>query len=253
MLKNNKEIININRYSWNLDYKSFLGWCFLPSWGPYGVGSNLTILGDIKKKKILEIACGSGHSLDYLLNNGASLVVGIDFSKNQIKSAKTTLKKHQNFKLIQKQMEEKINIRDFDIVFSIYGLGWSTNIKKTLKNIYNYLKPNGLFVFSWDNKYFTCVENRKKFVFLKDSYYKNNFVFMKNWGNGTGAYVNNYSIEEWVDFLVESGFTIKKIIEPNPVNFEENLKFQSNDIDSYYNIKKVSCVPPTLIFVCSKK
>lgn len=47
-------------------------------------------------------------------------------------------------------MEEEGDIPKgyFDIVYSIYALGWTSNLGKTLELIYSYLKPGGSFIFS---------------------------------------------------------------------------------------------------------
>ncbi len=47
-------------------------------------------------------------------------------------------------------MEEEVDIPKgyFDIVYSIYALGWTSDLRKTLELIHSYVKPGGRFVFS---------------------------------------------------------------------------------------------------------
>ncbi|MEI7462804.1 MAG: class I SAM-dependent methyltransferase [Candidatus Taylorbacteria bacterium] len=83
--------IKANQNNWNKTYTQFEGWCALPTWGPYEVGKDdPSLIGKVEGKIFLEICCGSGHSIKYLIENGAKKVYAIDFSENQISLAKKT-------------------------------------------------------------------------------------------------------------------------------------------------------------------
>ncbi|QED50007.1 class I SAM-dependent methyltransferase [Cytobacillus dafuensis] len=49
----------------------------------------------------------------------------------------------------------------FDIVYSIYAFGWTTDLPTTLKYIYFYLKKDGSFIFSWEHPIYPHVKARK--------------------------------------------------------------------------------------------
>ncbi len=250
---NSERMLEENRKCWNIDFKSFNGWCCLPSWGPYEVGSNLNLLEEIRDKHFLEIACGSGHSIKFLLDQGASEVIGIDFSQKQLELAKEVLSGYSHYELIESSMEEKQPIRDMDCVFSIYGLGWSTDIHATLKNIYSYLAVGGKFIFSWDHSFFTCISQKENCIQVTKPYYGNEITQMSNWGeDGDTAYVTNNTLGTWHKLLRENGFEVEQIIEPTPFNLKEQIEKQGLDIASYYSRDKVALIPPTLIFVCKK-
>ena len=82
-----------------------------------------------------------------MAEHGAEEVWGLDLSSEQIKTANETLK-CWNPTLICGAMEEEGDIpKDyFDIVYSIYALGWTSDLRKTLELIYSYVKPGGSFV-----------------------------------------------------------------------------------------------------------
>ena len=65
-----------------------------------------------------------------------------------------------NGKLFVSPMEIDPGIphRHFDLVFSIYGLGWTVDPDKTIKLISGYLKPGGRLIFSWDNPLMQCID-----------------------------------------------------------------------------------------------
>ncbi|GMK37637.1 hypothetical protein PCCS19_06910 [Paenibacillus sp. CCS19] len=58
----------------------------------YGVYSpseeELNLLGDISGKVIVEVGCGSGHTLEYLAKRGARELYGVDLSTKQIETAR---------------------------------------------------------------------------------------------------------------------------------------------------------------------
>src|SRR3989344_8729863 len=65
------------------------GGTFLPAWGLYSSGSELTeSLLKIRNNKILEIACGIGESVSYISEHSPSKYVGIDFSEHALEEAK---------------------------------------------------------------------------------------------------------------------------------------------------------------------
>lgn len=60
----------------------------------------------------------------------------------------------------------------FDLVFSIYGIGWSMDLDKTIIHIAEYLKPGGRLVFAWDNPLMQCILSQNEQYVLSRSYVK---------------------------------------------------------------------------------
>lgn len=93
--------------------------------------TELNLFGDVKGKTILDIGCGSGHSLKYHGDNGASELWGLDISTRQIENANAFLKESgYSPKLFNSPMEENsgIPIGYFDVVYSIYAIGWTIGL-----------------------------------------------------------------------------------------------------------------------------
>jgi ubiquinone/menaquinone biosynthesis C-methylase UbiE len=115
----------------------------------------------VSGKKVLEIGCGSGHSLKYHGDHNASELWGLDMSTQQIENATRYLKDcGYEAHLFNSPMEENPGLPKgyFDIVYSIYAIGWTTDLQKTFNLIASYLKKGGIFIFSWDHPVMRCME-----------------------------------------------------------------------------------------------
>lgn len=147
------QMLSLNKKCWDTVAPYFFQVDCLPKYGPYTASEDKIHLFDsIKGKKVLDIGCGSGHSLQYMAERGAEELWGLDLSSTQIETAHETLQSW-NPKLICGAMEEERDIPKgyFDIVYSIYALGWTSDLRKTLELIYSYVKPEGSFIFSWEH------------------------------------------------------------------------------------------------------
>jgi 2-polyprenyl-3-methyl-5-hydroxy-6-metoxy-1,4-benzoquinol methylase len=60
-------MVNMNKESWERTAERFFGRTALPEYGPYALNEGqLNLLGNVSGKKVLDIGCGSGHSLQYM-------------------------------------------------------------------------------------------------------------------------------------------------------------------------------------------
>src|SRR3954453_2794769 len=88
-------IWNINRAGWNAAAPRFYGAAALPKYGPFAQTEDvLDLLGDVRDQAVLEIGCGSGHSLLFLAQHRARDLWGVDLSTQQIEFAQALLQEH---------------------------------------------------------------------------------------------------------------------------------------------------------------
>lgn len=107
-------------------------------------GQNIYDVIARRGKTVLDIGCGSGHSLCWCAGKGAKELWGLDLSTKQIENARQHLTQSgYSPKLYNMPMERECGLpkRYFDIVYSIYAIGWTTDLKATFHNIASYLKP----------------------------------------------------------------------------------------------------------------
>ncbi|MDR0963497.1 MAG: class I SAM-dependent methyltransferase, partial [Clostridium sp.] len=157
-----ENILNQNKTSWNAIADSFFGVTALPTYGCLcPTEDDLHLFPDLNGKKVLDIGCGSGHSLKWCGEHGADELWGLDISENQLANAKKVLTQ-SGFapRLFCSPMEQNPGIPQayFDVVYSIYAIGWTVDLQATFNLSATYLKPGGMFNFSWDHPFMHCVE-----------------------------------------------------------------------------------------------
>ena len=101
-----------------------------------------------KVKRVLDLGCGAGRNLVYLLEKGFD-VYGIDYAPEGLKIIKENLKKEKtSCRLKLGNIFNKLPYEDdfFDAVISVQVLqhGRVNEIKKVIKEIERVLKPGGL-------------------------------------------------------------------------------------------------------------
>ena len=223
---NADQIITKNQNYWNENADLWFGTTALPEYGVKFVTENdLHLFGDVSGKKLLDICCGSGHSLKYHAERNAGELWGVDLSQKQLDNAKRLLSENgYSANLICSPMEADLNIPKeyFDYVYSIYGIGWTTDLQGTFDKIASYLKKDGIFIFSWHHTLNYCVafsrEERReviedgKLVFHK-SYFDEDYFTMPV--DGSEIVLCNRKISTYVNALAKAGFVIEQMVEQN--------------------------------------
>lgn len=234
---NSGNIIENNKRYWNEHADLWFGTTALPEYGVKFVTENeLHFFQDVAGKKVLEICCGSGHSLKYLGDRKAAELWGLDLSQKQLDHAGEYLKQNgYQAKLLCASMEEKTEIPTdyFDYVYSIYGVGWTTDLPGTFQKIASYLKKDGIFIFSWHHPLNYCVawscEKRDVIeddqIVLTRSYFDESYFKMPV--HDSEIILCNRKISTYINALADAGFVIERMVEQNDRETMENLEDMS--------------------------
>lgn len=204
-----------NTEFWDTIGSALLGVTALPNWGGFLPDEDkLHLLGDLTNKCVLEIGCGNGHSLEYVANRKAAGLWGLDISPNQIAKTKDYLEaKGIHANLVCSPMEEACGLPTdfFDCVYSVYGIGWSTDLNKTFKHIFSYLKKGGVFIFGWSHPIHKCVSIENGQLIFRNSYFSEEWyrADMKN----KEIMLSNRMMSTYINALADTGFFIEKLIE----------------------------------------
>ncbi len=249
-----KDIIESNQSSWNIVAKYFNGIDALPSYGPFTQSEEeLNLIGACDGKNVLEIGFGSGHSLLYMHNKGAAELWGVDFSIAQMAFARETLA-DIDATLYTAPMEQEIGLPKeyFDLVYSIYAIGWSNDLAKTFQLIYSYLKPGGEFVFSWEHPFYAQIKCQDHQFYLNGSYQQEGSIDMPTFkGEDAPMMVPKYKMATFVNELLKANFELVSLIESDIPKDMKNTDIPYSE--RYYSLHKANHFPTTFIIKVKKK
>lgn len=240
-----------NQNSWNAMADDWFGVTALPTYGCLiPTETELQLFGEVYGKIILDIGCGSGHSLKYQGDNGAIELWGLDISSSQIKNAKRYLSEcGYQANLFTSPMEVNPGLPEgyFDIVQSIYAVGWSMDLQKTFDLVASYLKQNGTFIFSWDHPFMHCVDVVGSQLVFSGSYFESDlFTFSKS-GNEVSLF--NRRMSDYINALAKAGFAIEALIEETD---KETLERDAAYTSQYYAPCKAKQFPLSFIIKARK-
>ena len=187
----------------------------------------LSLLPDLKGKKLLDLGCGTGGHLQLYLERGADKVIGTDLSEKMLEQAEKDLQKcgqfSGRFSLYQLPMEKLAELpeSDFDIITSSFAFHYIEDFLALLASIANKLKPNGTLVFSQEHPITTCHKEgerwekneKKQQLAYRLNHYRDEGLRERNWfqqpfktyHRTTATIINN---------LIEKGFQIEQMAEP---------------------------------------
>ena len=253
----NGKIIENNKSYWNSNADFWFGTTAMPEYGvKFVTEDDLHLFGDVAGKKMLEICCGSGHSLKYHADRNAGELWGVDLSQKQLDNAKAYLSENgYTAKFICSPMEEELDVPKnyFDYVYSIYGIGWTTDLQGTFDKIASYLKKDGIFIFSWHHTLNYCVAwsctERKDVIesgklVLSKSYFDESYFTMPV--HDDEIIICNRKISTYVNALAKAGFVIEQMIEQNDTETMESTEDMSD------KTRKAKMVPISVCFKARK-
>jgi SAM-dependent methyltransferase len=139
----------------------------------------------------------------------------------------------------------------FDLVLAIYALGWTPDLSHTLSLVYSYLKPGGLFIFSWEHPGYGCLDyhaDTGKYVFER-SYQNEGPEFLPSW-KGAEIVIHHRKLSTYLNALVCAGLVVEQVIESEP-----NLALareQDFAPDKWYSVPRAQLLPTTFIVKARK-
>ncbi|MDR1692064.1 MAG: GNAT family N-acetyltransferase [Oscillospiraceae bacterium] len=239
-------ILTRNKNSWNAIADSFFGVTALPAYGCLCPGEDeLRLFPDLTGKAVLDIGCGSGHSLLWCGRHGASELWGLDMSDRQTETAERLLRGHGYAPtLFCSPMEQNPGLPPgyFDVVYSIYAIGWTVDLQRTFTLIASYLKPGGIFIFSWDHPFLHCVEAVDEKLVFSGNYYEPAPFNFRKLDNPMTLY--NRRLCDYVNALAAAGLAVERMVEETD---KETLSRDAEFSSAYYAPGKAKRFPLSLI------
>lgn len=205
-------------------------------------------LGQIKGKKIVDLACGQGYFSCLLAKKGA-IVTGIDMSKKLINLAKDNASKRDTVKYFVSDSAKmkQISNSSQDIIVSNMALHDIKNINGTIAECQRILKKTGTLIFSIPHPLRNLgTKGRDKIgYFWKMRHYGVNRIVPNKLYAEQGIVAYHRSLDYYLNLLIAHGFIVVGFREiytttnqPNRMKDQKYLEFKQ-EIPSFVIIKGV--------------
>ncbi|MDD5071795.1 MAG: class I SAM-dependent methyltransferase [Patescibacteria group bacterium] len=209
---------------------------------------DLKLLGCVKGKKILEIACGAAQNSIALAKQGA-ICTGIDISPAMLRRAKILAEDNRiKIELLEGDCSDLLKVLNhpgsyFDIIISSYGVCLLGEIGEIFRQINFFLKMDGNFTF--------CGTHPQQIPlgWKKDE---------ATDATDNGGWQENYlTINEAISCLSKAGFLVRRIVEQITINPSHIPEAERNGfpyvlLNPDPRFDEGSERPHTIIYSCQK-
>lgn len=248
-----ERVLATNRAGWDRVAPRFHGGTALPEYGPLApTEDTLGLLELTPGLRALELGCGSGHSLLYLAERGATELWGVDLSPVQIAFAQETLRAFgPRCNLFESPMEVNPGIPSgyFDLVFSLWGLGWSMDLPATMGLVADYLRPGGCFLVSGEHPAYSCLTWNGMQYILSEPYDAEGPREHASWMGGP-IVMNRRTLGTFVTQTARAGLHIEALVEGS---FNAGLANENHvDPARWYSAARARVMPTTFILKARK-
>ena len=149
------------------------------------------------------------------------------------------------------------------MLYSVYAIGWTVDLQKTFDLISGYLKPGGVFIFSWDHPFMHCVDAEDEKLIFSGCYHENEpFTFTRT-GGGKGAgrgpaveeeggyalTLYNRRLSDYINALAAAGLAAVRVVEETD---KDTLARDCGFSSQYYAPCKAKRFPLSLIVKARK-
>ncbi|MDN8592773.1 class I SAM-dependent methyltransferase [Paenibacillus sp. 11B] len=179
------------------------------------------LLPVLKDLQVLDLGCGFGEQANYIIDNGATHVTGVDISEKMLDMARKRSKIHY----LHSSMEEiDFNNNEFDLVVSSLAFHYIEDYNLLISRIAKWIKPNGYLVFSTEHP--IVLSNKSKEGWIKDS--DNNILHwpIDNYGEEglrtefwgiDGVIKYHRKLSTLLNVLIQNGLVVQEIVEPESI------------------------------------
>ena len=180
------------------------------------------ILPAFQGKSVLDLGCGYGWHCRYAAEHNAARVLGTDISEKMLSTARR-INAAPQIEYRRAAMEDlQFAAGTFDVVLSSLAFHYVKDFAPLVANIFDWLRPDGSFVFSIEHPVFTAYgtqdwyydQDGKILHFPVDNYYyegQREAIFL-----GEKVIKYHRTLTSYLNTLLCSGFVLEHVIEPQP-------------------------------------
>ena len=181
--------------------------------------ADLRLLGNLERKRVLELGCGAAQSSIAFAKQGA-IAIGVDFSAEQLGHAKRLCDQEGvKVELHHGDLADLAFMRadSTDLVFSAYALGYVEDLSRVFRQVHRILKTGAPFVFSLPHPAYHMIddEDPEQPLLIRRSYFDRNPIDF-TW-NGTTFTDYPHTITDIYMGLIRAGYRIDYLLEPEPL------------------------------------
>jgi ubiquinone/menaquinone biosynthesis C-methylase UbiE len=230
-------------------------------YGPLSPGEReLGLLGDVRGRRVLELACGAAQNSIALTKQGAA-VTAMDISNKQLRHARRlAASEGVGVDLLRGDMESLAMFKDgiFDLVLSSFGWEYVPDLGRCLEECARVIAVGGTLVvctvhplaaFEWDE------DSRDLRVF--DYFRLPVEVWPEPEQGRDGGATFFHTVEDVFGLLTDSGFAVERVLEPSPYPIPEMSESELSTVpyrgptwERQY--ERMSRVPFTIIYTARK-
>jgi len=203
------------------------------------------LIGDVKGKKVLDLACGEGYNTRILARKGAK-VTGIDHSRKLIYSARMEERKEPLgicYHTMHASRLSSISNASFDLVTCFMALHDIENYEDAVAEVARVLKHGGRFVFSIMHPCFEDMMINGIRINAAERYFdKVQHLIEWNMERLTKPFKTmsfHRSLTDYSLVLAKSGLLISRLVEPRPTR---------EAMQKHPNLREVLTRPQSIVF-----
>ena len=186
-------------------------------YAPFAPGEReLGLLGDVRGKRALELACGAAQNAIALSKWGAQ-VTAMDFSAKQLRHARRLIADNgADVQLVRGDMERLGMFRaaSFDLVLSSFGWEFVPDLLACFRECHRVLAPGGLLVVCTTHPLSAFPWDTRESALIVTDYFNPPVEVWEDSSPGAVTYFRTF--QEMHDLLTDSGFIVERVVEPCP-------------------------------------
>lgn len=192
--------------------------------------ATLSLLPEVRGKRVLDAGCGPGVYAEWLADKGAG-VVAFDVSKKMVRLAKERLgAKARVLRADLGQPLDFLGAETFDLVLSALALDYVRDWEAVFAEFYRVLRRGGHLVFSAGHPFADFM------IFGEGNYFRTEAVDLEFTGFGRPVRVPSYRrpLGAVIEPLLEAGFVLERLLEPTPTQ-----QFERADPENYEKLSRM--------------
>jgi len=173
--------------------------------------ATIALLGDVARRRVLEVGCGAGPLTAWLVDQQAS-VTAIDVSPEMLRLARSRLGDRAAFQVADLEQPLAFADSSFDVVVASLVLHYVRDWDAALREMRRVLAPGGSVVFSTHHPTMDAA------LHAPDDYFAVKQV-TEVWSKGSGEFEVTFwrrPLTAMTSAIAAAGFVIEQLVEPQP-------------------------------------